>query len=156
SAAVTLGEIPSIGKPIVIEKIILEKPLFSAVAVEPKSKQFIGFSNLIKGGSTAAAPVAPKAEEKSPGQPTKLSDIFRMKLVQLIDGKIVYDPRIPGTIPMELDQINTALNIESAESGWYKLNTVITRKPVFEVEVAGQLNLDTFNVRDFALKMMAD
>lgn len=148
-AVLSLGEIPSIGKPIVIQKIVLDQPLISAVAVEPGSKNFIGFSDLIRGGTN-------EPEKKTSEPPKKLSDVFQMRLVQLTDGKIVYDPRIPGTVPMTLDQINTALNIEPTATGWYKLDTVIARKPVFDLQLAGQLNLDSFSVRDADIKLLAD
>jgi|GEM_PF-2341526 len=151
SAGITLAEIPSVGKPIVIEKISLHKPQISAVAATAGSREFVGFSNLIRAGALSRKP-----EEKPSGAPTKLSDVFRMRLVELVDGKIVYDPRIPGTVPMTLDQINTTLNIAPTNDGWYKLNVAIARKPVFDVTVGGALNLDTFNVRDIDVKMLAD
>ncbi len=155
SASITLAEIPSIGKPIVIEKISLNKPLISAVAVATGSKEFVGFSNLIKVGAMSDKP-ATKVEEKPAGAPKKLSEVFRMKLVQLVDGKIVYDPRIPGTLPMALDQINTTLTIDTTADGWYKVNTNISRKPVFDLAVAGELNLDSFTVRGIDIKLLAD
>jgi hypothetical protein len=150
-ATVSLAQIPSIGKPIVIQKIILDQPLISAVAVAPGSKQFIGFSDLIRGGSSSSA-----SEQTSSAPARKLSDIFQMRLVQITGGKIVYDPRIAGTVPMALDQINTVLNIEPTDAGWYKLDTVIARKPVFELQLAGQLNLDSFTVRGVDIKLLAD
>jgi hypothetical protein len=149
-AEVSLADIPTIGKPIVIEKIALEEPLISAVAVEPRSKKFVGFSNLIRGASdTSESSTASSA-------PKKLSDVFRMRLVQIDNGKIVYDPRIPGTVPMTLDKINTLLNIEPTDAGWYKLDTDIARVPVFDFAVKGQLNLDTFSVKDVDVKLLAD
>ncbi len=152
-ASITLGEIPSIGKPIVIEKISLEKPLISAVATAAGSKEFVGFSNLIRPGAISPSPDAPP---KPADAPSKLSDVFRMRLVKLIDGKIVYDPRLAGTVPMSLDQINTTLAIEPTSAGWYKLNVAIARKPVFDLAVAGQLDLDTFTVHDASIKLLAD
>jgi len=149
-AEVSLAEIPAIGKPIVIEKIALEEPLISAIAVEPRSKKFVGFTNLIRGASdTSDSSTASSA-------PKKLSDVFRMRLVQIDNGKIVYDPRIPGTVPMTLDKINTLLNIEPTDAGWYKLDTDIARVPVFDFAVKGQLNLDTFSVKDVDVKILAD
>lgn len=147
SAVITLAEVPSVGKPIVIEKIILNQPLISAVAVEGDSKKFVGFSNLMKGGGITTQPQ--QRDE------VKLSDRFQMRLIQINEGKILYDPRIPGTEAMVLDQINTSLDIQPTEAGWYKLNTTITRKPIFDLGVAGQLNLDNFSARDFALKLAA-
>ena len=150
-AEVSLAEIPSIGKPIIIEKIALNEPLISAVAVEPRSKKFVGFSDLIRGGSD-------NGDSASAGSsaPQKLSDVFRMRLVQIVDGKVVYDPRIPGTVPMALDKINTLLNIEPTDEGWYKLDTDIARAPVFDLQVNGQLNLDSFSVKDVDIKVLAD
>lgn len=148
-AAISLGEIPSIGKPIVIEKIVLDGALISAVAVKEGTNEFIGFSDLLR--DTA---ISDKPEE--PSGPLKLSDALRMRLVQLVDGKITYDPRIPGTVPMMLDQINTSLKIEPTAEGYYNLNTVIARKPVFEVEVMGKLDLDSFTAHDIAVKLAAD
>ena len=148
-AEVSLAEIPSVGKPIVIEKIELKEPLISAVAVAPRSKDFVGFSDLIRGGTSSSS-------ASSSGPSKKLSDVFRMRLVQIINGKVVYDPRIEGTVPMTLDQINTLLNISQTEAGWYKLDTEIARKPVFDLRVKGQLNLDSFSVRDVDVNMLAD
>lgn len=149
-AEISLAEIPQIGKPIVIEKISLNEPLISAVAVEPKSKKFVGFSNLIRGG------VSSGSDENGSSAPKKLSDVFRMRLVQISDGKVVYDPRIEGTVPMTLDKINTLLNIEPSEPGWYKIDTDIARQPVFDFGIKGQLNLDTFSVKDVDINIMAD
>ncbi|MGD0140305.1 MAG: hypothetical protein ABSD28_15645 [Tepidisphaeraceae bacterium] len=149
-AVVSLAEIPSVGKPIVIEKIALDEPLISAIAVKPRSKNFVGFSDLIRGGTGGSSSAS------SSGTSGKLSDVFRMRLVQIANGKIVYDPRIEGTVPMTLDQINTQLNISPANAGWYRLDTDIARKPVFDLQVNGLLNLDSFSVRDVDVKMLAD
>jgi len=149
SAAISLAEIPVPGRPIVIQKIVLDHPLITAEAVQPRSKQFVGFSDLLHGEKSGKQPADSAA-------PQKLSDVFQMRLVQIKDGRIVYDPRIAGTTPMSLDQINTTLNIEPADAGWYKLDTVIARQPLFELKLAGQVNLDTFNARDFDLNLTAD
>ena len=133
-AVLSLAEIPARGKPIVIEKILLNGPLITAEAVSPGSNEFVGFSNLMRNPSTQ--PTAKKQPDN-----TKLSDVFRMRRVQLADGKIVYDPRIAGTVPMSLDKINTTLDIAPSDTGWYKLDTVIARKPVFEIQLGGKLDL---------------
>jgi len=148
-AVVSLAQIPSVGKPIVIEKIALDEPLISAIAVAPRSKNFVGFSDLIRGGTGSSS-------ESSSGTSKKLSDVFQMRLVKIANGKIVYDPRIEDTVPMTLDQINTLLNISPADAGWYRLDTDIARKPVFDLHVNGLLNLDSFSVRDADVKMLAD
>lgn len=151
SALLALGEIPRMGKPIVIQRITLISPLISAVSIEPRSKKFVGFSDLMKNPSSTS-------DSEKTTRKRKLSDEFRIRKVELVDGKIVYDPRIPGTVPMAIDQINTALNIEPADASasWYKLDTEISRKPVFDLSVAGQFNLDTMSTRDLNLHLMTD
>ncbi len=160
---VALAEVPSVGKPLLIEKIILDKPLFQAVAVSPESSEFVGFSNLIR----QSAPETGESTEPSEtpaGQPAdtgeaptqKLSDVFQMRLVQLIDGRIVYDPRIPDTVPMELNEINTRLDIEPTEAGTYALSVKIARDPVFSLAVSGNLNLDHFSAQGIQLLLNAD
>lgn len=150
SATLTLAEVPKRDTPIVIKQIVLEKPLISAVAVEAGSKKFIGFSDLLKVKPTTQ-PVA-----AAPSTRPALSDVFEMRLIKINGGRIVYNPRIAGTEPMELDQINTELNIEPTDTGWYRLDTAISRKPVFDLTVAGDLNLDTFTVRGMNLKLAAE
>ena len=150
-ARVSLAEIPSVGKPIVIQEISLTEPLISAVAVAPGSKKFVGLDDLVRGGSTSSSESAPTSKP-----PPKLSDVFRMRLVQIINGRIVYNPRIPGTVPMQLDKINTVLNIQPAEAGWYKLDTGISRDPVFHLQVKGALSLDSFSVKDVDINLLAD
>ncbi len=150
SAEVSLGEIPQLGKPIVIQEIVLDEPLISAVAIEPRSKKFVGFYNLLRKSNPENTPEDASKPSK------KLSDVFKMRLVQIKNGKIVYDPRIEGTVPMTLDQINTVLNIEPVEVGWYTIDTDIARKPVFDLAVKGQVSLDTFSVRDADVNIKAD
>jgi hypothetical protein len=141
-AIVTLGEIPAVGKPIVIERIVLDQPLVSVMSVARGSGEFVGFSRMMRDDS---------------GESTeKFSDVFRMRLVQFKDGKVVYDPRIPGTVPMALDRINTTLNIEPTAEGLYKIDTSIARVPVLTLTITGLLNLDTFETKGVDIKLSAD
>jgi hypothetical protein len=146
-AVITLAEIPSIGQPIVIERVVLTRPLFQAIAAAPESDEFVGFSNLLRAGADG--------DDTSSSSASKLSDTFRMRQVELVDGRIVYDPRLPDTAAMELDQINTRLDIEPADAGWYKLNTTLSRKPIFDMTIAGRLNLDDFSADQLDVKLDA-
>jgi AsmA-like C-terminal region len=149
-ATLTLAEVPRVGKPIVIQQVMLDKPLISIIAVEPGAKKFIGFSPFVR--RPATGPASGPTTRPRP----MLSDHLRMRLVQIVDGKIVYDPRLEGSETMELDQVNTTLNIEPAEPGWYIVSGKVARPPVFEISAAGQVNLDTFTARDAAVKIKAD
>src|SRR6185437_10264302 len=101
---------------------------------------FVGFSRLFR---VASQPVA------------RMSDVFQIRLIELTDGQIVYDPRIAGTQPMELDQINTHLAIAPSSTGTYALETKISRAPLFDLSVKGNLDLDRFIAQDMSIKLSA-
>jgi hypothetical protein len=152
SGTVTLAEIPQVGKPIVIKEVILDKPAFQLIAIAPGDKRMVGYDNFLREKPTSG----PSTSALTTQQRAKLSDLLQMRLVKISEGRIVYDPRIEGTAPMELDHINTTLKIEPTEAGWYKLGATMARAPLFDLSVAGQLNLDDFSARDAALKLRAD
>lgn len=158
-ATVTLGEIPQVGKPIVIEKIVLNRPLIQAVAIAPGAKQFVGFTDFVKQEVIEAVtqPVveSPATAPATKIDKTKLSDVFQMRLVELIDGKIVYDPRIAGTDPMVLDQINTRLDITPDQAGAYAMKMKLARAPLFAMDVGLLLNLDTAVASDIKINVDA-
>ena len=139
-ATITLGEIPREGQPIRMERIALNKARFAAVATQPGSSDFVGFSKLFRVASKSTA---------------RMSDVFQIRLIELTDGQIVYDPRIAGTQAMELDQINTHLAIAPSSTGTYALETKISRAPLFDLSVKGNLDLDRFIAQDMSIKLSA-
>ena len=129
-----MAEIPRSGQPLRIQKLILDHPEFRAVSVSQEDSSLVGFSHFLK-----AAPAATETR-------AKLSEVFEIRLIQIIDGLIVYDPRLPGTTPMKIDQINSVLNVEPAkgsETGWYTMEMNLDRKPVFATHFAGRVNIDS-------------
>ncbi len=146
-ATVTLAEIPHIGQPIRIQNVVLQKPVIRAVATRAGSKEFIGLSHVVRESATT---------QPSSAQTRKLSDDFQIRLLELVDGQIVYDPRIPGTRPMELDHINTKLTIAPLQAGCYQLHFAVRRQPVFDLSVNGQLDLDTLTANDVSVALNAD
>ena len=139
------------GKPIVIDKIILDRLVLSAVAVEPGSTRFVGVPNL---PARAAPAAAAAADSSAPRQ--KLGEALRVKTFQLNDAKIIYDPRIAGTQRMCLDQIDTSLNVDPHDPGSYKLSANISRKPVFNLAIDGQVNIDNPGLQNLKLNLQAD
>jgi hypothetical protein len=127
-----MAQIPRSGQPLRIQKLVLDHPEFRAVTVSEKDSRLVGYSNLLKGATARPA--------------VKLSDVFEIRLVQLVDGLFVYDPRAPGAKPMEIDQIDCSLNVtpaEGGETGWYTMEMNLDRKPVFATHVSGRVNIDT-------------
>jgi hypothetical protein len=131
-----LVEIPRDGEPFRIERLVLEKPAIRFIAAT-SGDGFIGFSNLVK-------QTGPQTTQ--PEQPTKLSELFQLRLVEVKDGLLVYDDGTSGRDRMELDQINTRMSIEPSESGWYTLKTSIQRPPVADTQIDGRLNIDDMSV----------
>ena len=181
---IVLAEVPRVGEPIVVQSIIAERPLFQIVKAESAKGRFAGFSNLLKSESfgpppqqaqtapqaeaagNAEGPVAdtaaPPAETSSAGPAAgqvaarpKLSDVFQMRLIELRDARIVYDPRIEGTAAMELDQINMRLDFKADDRGWYAVETSLAREPIFEAQIAGKLNLDNLQAEEIDLKLLS-
>src|SRR5688500_15403705 len=95
-AELELAEMPKSGQPIRIASIVLKKPLFQAVAVGGNSPKLIGFSSLIKDSVTVTT-------RPGDGGAPRLSEFLAMKRVELIDGRIVSDARLPGVPRMEID-----------------------------------------------------
>lgn len=141
-ATLTVAEVPREGEPLHIERVVLDEPEFSFVCTSATDATLIGFSNIIK---TTGDP-SPQPDPNQP--PAKVSDVFRIRLVHLINGKVHYDPRDPDERVMMLDRINLVLNVEPDQQGWYKLNTKMDRAPIGELNIHGRFNLDE-NIAQF-------
>ena len=126
-----LAEIPQEGKPIRIKKLILDHPKINAIAARSDGK-FMGFQNMLKESKDVGA------RKEAP----RLSDVFQIALLQIIEGQMVYESRGSGRPPMILDAINSRMDIERDDQGWYKLAATLDRKPVFGLKASGRLDLD--------------
>jgi len=129
-----LAEIPQEGKPIRIKKLILDHPKINAIAARSDGK-FMGFQNMLKESKEVGAG---PAQEEAP----RLSDVFQITLLQIIEGQMVYESRGSGRPPMVLDAINSRMDVEKDDQGWYKLAASLERKPVFRLKASGRLDLD--------------
>ena len=129
-----LAEIPKEGKPIRIKKLILDHPKINAVSARSDGK-FLGFQSMLKERKEVETkPV----QEEAP----RLSDVFQIALLQIIEGQMVYESRGSGRPPMVLDAINSRMDVEKDDQGWYKLAATLDRKPVFDLKASGRLDLD--------------
>jgi hypothetical protein len=138
--------------------------MFQAVS-STGTHRLIGFSNLLKTLPTPAPKVVPALPGPKPTPPVapvmpvaavkRLSDFIRMRRIELIGGRIVYDSRVEGTPAMTLDHIDSSLLIEPTVDGWYQIHTKIERKPIIELAVAGQISLDNFTAADVLVTLKA-
>jgi hypothetical protein len=128
-----LAEIPSEGKPIRIKEMILDHPKINAICARRDGK-FMGFSNMLRDTTQAGTQPTQKS--------SRLSDVFQITLLQVIDGQVVYESRGSGQPPMILDAINSRLDVQKDEQGWHKLAATLDRKPVLALNAKGRLDLD--------------
>lgn len=141
-----LAEIPKVGVPIQIKDITMTRPrLLFAQSAEGG---FVGWSDFIEPG------VVRNPESVEPG--SRLSDVLVLRHVGIDNGQIEY--RTADGQRMIVPDIN--LNLETppvqAAPGWYALKGRLERKPGFELDFDGQVNLDE-TVLDFdALTMNVD
>lgn len=164
-AEIELAEMPQVGSPLHIESVKLKDPLFSAVAIKG-THRLVGFSDLIREKPQAATVPAPsdvnmvvtndmrKPPTSAPAT-QRLCDIIRMKRIELVRGKVVYDSRAEASTPMALDHINTSLDISRTGHGWYAIETRIRRDPIIDLAIAGKLNLNSFSASDVVVTLKA-
>ncbi|XAM00022.1 hypothetical protein OT109_01275 [Phycisphaeraceae bacterium D3-23] len=142
SMHITLGELPRMGKPIVVESVTLEKPTVRLVTPEGGGP-LIGFSQLVKAEPDAEAP--------------PLSEVLQLKLVALIEAQVVLDTRDPGTQPTVFDEITTDLNIDAQSGGVYQLSLDLNRKPALGATIEAGFDIDAFTLQiasvDIELKL---
>ncbi|MFI4861471.1 MAG: AsmA-like C-terminal region-containing protein [Phycisphaerales bacterium JB063] len=129
---ITLGELPRLGKPIVVESVTLERPTVRLVTPQGGGP-LIGFSELVKSEPDAEAP--------------PLSEVLQLKLVELIEAQVVLDTREPGTQPTVFDQITTDLNIDAQSGGLYNLALDLDRKPALGATIQAGFDIDAFTLQ---------
>lgn len=148
---ITLAAIPSIGSPLQIERVELEKPTISLIADGTGGfKGLVPFVKNIPGRETSQTPTE-----------FKLSNVLQLRKLTLRDGSVHYDAG-GGQPIMKLDGITTDLDIKpitvGTEAGWYELAFDAGRAPGVEAKVKGQVNLDTSvaNIADATMRVTLD
>lgn len=143
-----LAETPSMGQPVVIEKVVIDRGRVNLLHDE-KSGGLRGFSPFVK-STDADQPIRTEVESQ-PAQEFRLSDVLRLRLIDLRDIGIRYDPG-GDQPPFEIDGISTQLKVEptasTADRGWYKFDFAVDRGPALHLEMRGRVNLDS---HDFEL-----
>lgn len=129
---VKLAELPSVGKPIVIEHLTLVKP---EVVVERQAE----------GGVKGLWPLLRARVKEADGVPSemKLSNVLKLRRVAITNGSVRYTAW-KGS-PIALDGITTEMIVapDSAGQGWYALDVSSGRKPALAATVRGRVNIDT-------------
>ncbi|MDY7109915.1 MAG: AsmA-like C-terminal region-containing protein [Planctomycetota bacterium] len=131
SMRIVFTERPRRGRPIVIETIELTEPV-----VELRQRpdgSMVGFSDFIE---------STEGRTRADGGSTRPSDVFAIRTLRIIDGVFVY--ATPDDQAMRLDEITFDLTSSpDSEQGWYALDALLERAPVFTLALDGRLNIDT-------------
>ncbi|MCA9309747.1 MAG: AsmA family protein [Phycisphaerales bacterium] len=137
---VTLSEVPNLNEPLRIASITLDKPELHLVQVTGPDgdNQFKGLLPFVKKENI-------RNQEAQPEE-TRLSTILDIAEIRITDALIQHE-REGSEHPMTLDHINLSLNTvpdASGDPGWFMLDATVERDPVFNLDLQGRLNIDTF------------
>lgn len=135
SALVGFARVPRRGEPVVIESVVLERPVLRLIVQEDGS--LLGLSGFVKPGRGRALP---------DGGSTRLSDVLAIARLEVRDGALSYEtPRGP---PMVLRPLTFDLEHAPPRDGpgLYAFDTWLALDPLARLDVAGRLDLDTGDV----------
>lgn len=121
-----LAELPKEGEPLKLASATIDGAIVRLIELEDGG--LLGFSDLTK--------------ETSGDKKVLLSDIMQITELKVSDTILEYNTRKPGTQPMRIDKINTAINIDADDSGLYGLSLALDRAHVFKCDLKGKLDLD--------------
>ncbi len=145
---VQLAERPSSGKPIIIESIELRGGELRIIREQD-------------GGIRGLVPFVERApgseEENQIEEELRLSNVLKLKRVELADFSITYDDAADSQ-PMTLQGLNLVMtiNADSEEPGWYAIDTEFGREPQARVALDGRVNLDTLEADITKANIVAD
>jgi uncharacterized protein involved in outer membrane biogenesis len=128
-----LAELPAVGKPIVIEQLVLRRPVVRLVRTEAGWK---GLRPLLEGDRGASAP-----------SELRLSNVLQLRRVAIEDGSVRYEGA--GAAPITLDAISLELGVgpeDARGAGWYAIDVAAGRKPALATTARGAFNIDTFDL----------
>ncbi|MFO0860294.1 MAG: AsmA family protein [Phycisphaerales bacterium] len=132
---VTLADIPTIGSPLKIERVEIEKPLINLIATPEGFKGLVPFVRNVPGKETSQVP-----------SEFKLSNVLQLRKLILRNGTIHYEAG-PNQPVMRLDGISTDMDIKPVtsgnEPGWYELAFNAGKAPGVEAKVKGMFNVDS-------------
>ncbi|HQY88796.1 MAG TPA: hypothetical protein PK402_09060 [Tepidisphaeraceae bacterium] len=144
-ATIKLAEIPRVGKPLVVEEVHLIQPTVRVIAHVDNPTDFVGFSNLVKRDPTSQ----PTTDQSG----KKVSDVLNIRVIEIVNGAIEYDPKMDNTEPMKLEDINAKLNVTPDAAGLYRLNGEIARAPIFSLAADGKFDMDRAIVEDMQIDL---
>ncbi|MEQ8850430.1 MAG: AsmA-like C-terminal region-containing protein [Phycisphaerales bacterium] len=135
---VELAEIPKRGEPVRIARVKLEQGTVSIIR-DAETGEIRGLAPFVERGVTPE-------DESEIEESVRLSEVLVLENVEIEGVDLVIDAG-DGAGPMRLDGFELSMDVAPGdEPGWYALDFTAGRAPGLELDVAGQLNLDTFTL----------
>lgn len=142
---IELTERPRIGQPVIIESVSLEKP--HVKLIQRNDGGLLGFGDFLR---------TTEGQRLEDGGSTRPSDIFAIRTINIIDGAVDYIMHGSDDV-MRLDELTFDLNSSPEdEPGWYAIDALVQRTPLFEVDLESRYNLDTGMADIGAAKLAMD
>lgn len=142
---VTLAEVPRFGKPIIIERVDLDRAALRLLR-DTSTGGFKGLVPFVKGDNI-------RNQDSVPSD-VRLSDVFKIKKLTLTDGMLQYND---GAGPEMMTLTGLALDLDVSPDpsahGWYGLDLNLDRPPVFALGGKGRFNIDTLDAELSPLKL---
>lgn len=146
SMRLILRDVPTRGKPIVIDTIELTDPVVRIVVRDDGT--LVGFTDFVDPSS---------GRKHADGGSSRPSDFMAVRTMSIKNGAFRWTAA-DGTM-MELDELDFHLNGRSDDDpGWYTLNANLTRAPVLNLTMAGRFQIDKFilDLSDLSLDITLD
>lgn len=151
---VTLAQMPRIGEPLVIERLVFDRPTVRLIReIAPDGAAgFKGLSPIVKNAPTRDDEVEDNF---------KLSSVLRLRQIDFNGGSMLYDHG-DGSPLMTISGFTTTIKSapDEAQPGWYTLDVRSAVGPLVDLTLDGQVNLDTFTARvgrlNFAGRLTAE
>lgn len=140
-----LAKLPFGDGPLVVRKIRLERP---AVHLVRTPDGLVGRHLHRPAPATAPAAATPAAE------PYKLSDMFELRLVEIIKGQVVYDDRTKaGAVPVVWRDIDVRLTTTPTDNPLYAFDFAANNARLATIAAGGTFDIDALNLTLAKLSM---
>lgn len=155
----TLAEVPERGKPIKIERVLIEGGSVNLV-MDPETGGVKGLTPFVK-----RRPDARFTDPDVPAEHTRLSNVFVLRNVEIRDLRVSIDDG-SGSPPIVVEGFAASMDVapggggggDPSGPGWYAINTQSGRSPGLELVARGWFNIDTLtaDVREGSARVWLD
>ncbi len=152
--SLSLAKLPQRGKPIVIERVTLKDARLRLIRERGADGEtrFRGLVPLVRAGALR--------EPASVEGNARLSNVFRLRRLELVNGSIEFSDAVGGAAPMVISGVTLALDAEpdeaGAEPGWHRVTIESGREPLARVTFDGRVNLDSLDVEARSASVVID